>query len=490
MTSQVPSPERVSVANRLERLPVCGWHRRLCALLIGAFMFEFIDLYTFAFSAPALVVHLGFTVPHIGAITAAAGVGSFGGAFVGGWAAGRVGRKPTLIACLLLFSLPSLLNAVVSTPEWFVILRFLTGIGYQGMTVVGGILLSELVPGRVRGRAFAWANTLGGLGPVLLAWLAFAVVPHFDWGWRLLYVLGGLGVVLIVPLLRHLPESPRWLESRGATDRADATTSQIEAAVRAAGHALPDAPASADSAPRETADADPRETTAPDSRETTVSNRDYGIGALFRHGYGKRFVVTCALWTLGVVGYFGFTAWLSTLLKLHGYDLSDGALITAVITSVGMLGLLASALVTDRWQRRYSLAAIATVLGITALLFTAGNSTAVVLGFGCVLQVLFQMTVPLTQAYSVEVFPTRLRSIGSGWASSSGRLGNILGAFAITAILGSFGSSAVFYFIAALMFLLAVTMAFFGESTTGSLENNASRRQPAPDPAPPLADMV
>ncbi|WP_431955447.1 MFS transporter [Nocardia lijiangensis] len=431
--------------------------------MIGAFMFEFIDLYTFAFSAPALIEHLGFTVRDVGTITAAAGIGSFIGAFAGGWAAGRFGRKPALVACLVMFSAPSLVNAVVSTPESFLILRFLTGIGYQGMTVVGAVLLTELVPGRVRGRAIAWVITIAGIGPTLLAWLAFALVPNFEWGWRALYVIGGLGLLLVVPFLRHLPESPRWLESRANLARADSIMTGIEEAVRAAGHTITPLPASM---PAQSATAKP------------AHDRGSGIRALFREGFGKRFVVTCALWIFGVVAYFGFTSWLSTLLKLQGYDLGQSTLITAVITTVGLLGFFASTVVTDRWQRKYSLAVVGTVLGIVALLFTAGNSTAYVLAIGCLLQVLFQVVAPITQTYSAEVFPTRFRSIGSGWASASARIGNILGALAITAILDHWGIPAVFYFIAALMFILAIVMASLGESTSGSLERSDELADP------------
>ncbi len=429
----------------------------VCALMIGAFMFELIDLYSFAFSAPALIEHHGFTVRDVGAITAATGIGSFVGAFAGGWAAGRFGRKPALVACLVLFSAPSLINAAVSAPEWFLVLRFLTGIGYQGMTVVGAVLLTELVPGRVRGRAIAWVITIAGVGPTLLAWLAFALVPNFDWGWRALFVLGGLGLVLVVPFLRHLPESPRWLESRAHLARADSIMNDIEEAVRAAGHTIAPVPAPAP---------------AKSATSTQVDDRGSGIRALFREGHGRRFVVTGALWTLGVVAYFGFTGWLSTLLKLQGYDLGQSTLITAVVTTVGLLGFFASTVVTDRWQRKYSLAVVGTVLGVVALLFTAGSSTSYVLAIGCVLQVLFQLVVPLTQTYSAEVFPTRFRSIGSGWASASARIGNIVGAFAITAILDHWGIPAVFYFIAALMFILAMVMVSLGESTSGSLERS------------------
>lgn len=459
VTSVSLPPLRVPVSDRLERLPVSRWHRVVCALVVGAFMFEFIDLYTFAFSAPALIVHLGFTVRDVGTVTAAAGIGSFVGAFAGGWAAGRFGRKPTLVVCLLMFSVPSLLNAAASTPALFLVLRFLTGIGCQGMTVVGAVLLAEFVPSRVRGRAIAWVITVAGIGPTLLAWLAFALVPNVEWGWRPLYVVGGLGLLLALPFRRYLPESPRWLESRGNVLHADSVMTDIENAVRAAGHTITPLPASASAQPASSAPAD---------------NRGSGIRALFREGYGKRFVVAGALWILGVVAFFGFTGWLSTLLKLKGYDLGQTTLITAVITTVGILGFFASTVVTDRWQRRYSLAVVAVLLGIVALLFTAGQSTAYVMGVGCVLQVLFQMIAPLTQTYSVEVFPTRFRSIGSGWVTASARLGNILGIFAITAILDHFGIPAVFYFIAALLFILAMVMVFFGESTRGSLERSGS----------------
>ncbi|QSE93740.1 MFS transporter [Rhodococcus pseudokoreensis] len=438
---------------RLERLPLSRWHRMICALIAGALVFEFIDLYAFSFSAPALLVHQGFTVPNIGSITAATGVGAFLGAFVGGWAADRWGRKPVLMVLLVVFSLPCLVNAFVSTPDMFLILRFITAIGYQGTSVAAIVLLAEIFPGAIRGRAIAWAIAISGLGPITLTWIAYLLVPNYGWGWRALFVVGGMGLFLMIPFGRCLPESPRWLESRGRLDRADDVMGNIEAAVRRDGHELCEPIAVAI------------------ERPAGEAGRESGLRALIRGGYGKRFIVTCSLWILGVVGYFGFTAWLSTLLKLKGYSLGEAALITAIITTVGMLGLLTSTVVADRWERKYTLAVVAVLICAVAVIFTTSDSTAILIGLGCILQVLFHVTVPLTNAYSSEVFPTQFRSVGSGWASSSSRIANIFAPLVISSLIVGYGISAVFYFIAAVMAVMALVMALFGESTKGvSLE--------------------
>ncbi|MDQ8706152.1 MFS transporter [Streptomyces sp. LHD-70] len=456
------SSAAVEVASRLERLPLSRWHKTIVALLAGALVFEYMDLYSFAFT-PALMEHEGFTVQDVAIITGATAAGTFFGAGIGGRLADRFGRKPVLLACVATYSLGSLLNAVVADPIYFLALRFVTALGFQGMNVVTVVLLAELMPARVRGRAQAWAVGCGAVGPMVMAWLGFFVVPNIEWGWRLLYVVGGLGIVLFVVLQRHLPESPRWLVSAGHHVRAETTLRAIEDEITRQGHVLP----------------------PPDAAPTPPAEDDdsgAGLRALAKAGYGGRFAVTSAIFTLGVVSYFGFNYWVSTLLKLRGFDLHHTTLYTAIIVTVGMLGPLAATFFADRWQRKHILAGIGAALGILSLLFTLASSTVAAITLACVLSFVFQLSVPLTLTYTSEVFPTRFRSTGLGWANSIARVANVIAAQVISALLLGFGIAAVFYFVAALMFTFALLISVFGIRTRGiSLEEvNEARAETTP----------
>ena len=97
----------------------------------------------------------------------------------------------------------------------------------------------------MRGKYQAYAIVIGICGTPATNLLASAVVPLTDWSWRLVYVWGSLGMLVLL-LIRRLPESPRWYESRGEYDRADAVLRDIEARVAAERGPLPE-PAAAGS---------------------------------------------------------------------------------------------------------------------------------------------------------------------------------------------------------------------------------------------------
>ncbi|MGW6482242.1 MFS transporter [Streptomyces sp. NPDC055059] len=449
---------------RLERLPLSRWHRTIVVLLAGALVFEYMDLYSFAFTAPALMKHEGFTVHDVASITGATGIGTLVGAGTGGWLANRFGRRPVLLACVVTYSLCSLLNAVVADPTGFLVLRFATAVGFQGMNVVTVVLLTELMPAPVRGRALAWAVACGGAGPVLMAWLGFLVVPRVDWGWRVLYVVGALALALFVVILRRLPESPRWLESVGDHERAEVTMRAIEEQIVRQGRPLP--PIEAEPA-----------------RPHVAADTGTGVLALIRAGYGRPFSVTSVIWTLGIVAYFGFNYWVSTLLALRGYDLEQTTLYTAIIVTAGVLGPLAATSFADRWQRKHILVGVGACLSVLALLSTLADSTVTTIALACLLSFGFQLAVPPTSTYASEVLPTRFRSTGVGWATSFARIANVVAAQVISALLLAFETDSVFYLVAALEAAFALAVGLFGIRTRELTLEDVSASEAATAPA-------
>jgi len=213
-----------NAANRLDRLPIGRFHKTMLVTLAFAYFFEFADINSFATTAPKLIKLWGLTVNQIAYVTSLSFVGMFIGSLVASWIADRAGRKTALFATTLFFSVFSLLSAFTWDTFSLGVCRVLTSAGLSAMTVVAVIYLSEMYPAAVRGKYQAYAIVIGICGTPATNLLASAIVPLTDWSWRLVYVWGALGA-LVLFLIRRLVESPRWYESRGEYERADAVLS-------------------------------------------------------------------------------------------------------------------------------------------------------------------------------------------------------------------------------------------------------------------------
>ena len=169
--------------------------------------------------APVLAKEFGLGTLGKSMVIAAGFAGMFIGANVLSIAADRLGRRRVFILNLLVYSLFSFAAAFSPNIETFLVLRVLAGIGLGAELVLVDTYLAEFMPARVRGRMTAWAYTIGFLGVPLAALLGGKLVARHELlgidGWRWLLLFGGLGAVFVLAVRTMLPESPRWLESRG-----------------------------------------------------------------------------------------------------------------------------------------------------------------------------------------------------------------------------------------------------------------------------------
>ena len=227
----------MTVLARLDRLPWSSHQRRIVCTLALCFAFELADINTFAYAAPAVRSYLGISVRDISLITSAGFTGMFLGATFGGRLAERFGRRRSLRAAVLCFSVFSLLNAVCTSAGTLLAARFATGTGLGAMTVVAVTYLAELVPAAQRGRLQSATLALGLLGIPAMSFFSRAVVGLGANGWRLVFLFGGVGLLALLPVSR-LPESPHWLLSRGRAEEAERVLRGIEAVV-ARRHELP-----------------------------------------------------------------------------------------------------------------------------------------------------------------------------------------------------------------------------------------------------------
>lgn len=434
--------QHANALNRLNRLPIARFHRFTLFAVSFAYFFEFADINSFATTAPQLIKLWGVTVDQVAYVTSLSFVGMFFGSIIASTIADRWGRKNALVLTTAWFGVFSF-AAVFS---WDIVslgvFRVLTSAGLSAMTVVAVIYVNELYPAANRGKYQAYAIVIGICGTPVTNLIASVVVPLGDWAWRLVYLWGALGVLLVV-FTRRLKESPRWYESRGEHAQADAVLREIEAQVAAEKGPLPEP--------------------APPIAEAPVAKAPLRL--LLRRKYLLPTLLLTVLWVTQTIGFFGYSSWAPTLLAKEGFSVEKSVFYVALTTVGAPLGSYLAALVTDRFERKWCLVAFGAVIALCGLLYGLTFDPVLIVVFGFLVNMFERGYTALGYAYSPELFDTRGRSLGTGVSYGLGRLSNAAGPLIVAGLYNGSGYRSVFFFIAGTWLAGAVVLAAFGPRT-------------------------
>ncbi|MDR5832281.1 MFS transporter [Caballeronia sp. LP006] len=385
--------------------------KMLIALVGIGSMLEFWDAYLIGFIMAFLIKPWGLTYGIMGAVLFASGGGAIIGAAVWGALADRFGRKPVFVASLLVLGAASV--ALAFTPErgwiYMAVLRVVIGFCSAGYFIQIA-LVQEFTPPKRRGMltGVVSAITTGGLllGALSGAWLIPAI------GWRWTFVLGAAPAAIALIGALRVPESPRWLSLHGRRDDAR----------RAVAWARGD-----DSFEFDRAIAPP------------AATRSW-----FDIFQCPRNVVTTALVNIGLIsGYYGIVLWAPTLMS----QIQSLAPVTASKVMIGfsLLGIvsrLAAAALADRIGRRKTggFFALASAIALVFAGYIGHGDLFSPSLFWLPLLVAFVFadgSLSVCAAYSTEVWPSRLRGSGAGFAGLAGSVGKILGPLGLALTAGS-----------------------------------------------------
>ncbi len=232
-----------TISARLDRLPATRAVWKLIVLLSLGFFFEIYDLLFSGYIAPGLV-RSGILTSTTAGLFGTSGVASFiaalfSGLFVGtiacGFLADRFGRRAIFTYALLWYVVANTVMLLQTSALGLNTWRFISGLGIGVELITIGTYMSELAPKHLRGRAFAICQAVGFSAVPVVAFLSYLLVPRTPFGiagWRWVVLLGGSSALMIWWFRRNLPESPRWLASKGRLEEADAVLSQLEAKVQ------------------------------------------------------------------------------------------------------------------------------------------------------------------------------------------------------------------------------------------------------------------
>jgi MFS transporter, putative metabolite:H+ symporter len=449
-----------SIAARLERLPATPalW-RRLALLSLGGF-FEFYDMFLSAYVAPGLVrAHiLTTTTPGLFGTHGIAGfvAALFAGLFIGtalfGFVADRFGRRTIFTASLLWYSAASAVMAFQNSAFGLDLWRFIAGIGVGVELVTIDTFIAELVPSRMRGRAFAFNQVIQFCAIPVVALLAWLLVPRTALGldgWRIVVLIGSAGAVIVWWIRLGLPESPRWLVEHGRGREADEIVSRFEAEI---------GPFAALSSPA-----------SGEGDASEVQEARWPQSSLLEIWQAPYFVRTLMLVIFNLfqtVGFYGFSNWVPTLLMKQGVAFTASLEYTFVIAIAAPFGPLLAWVLSDRVERKWLIVAAALAIAAFGLAFAQMRAPLTLIVFG-VLVTLSNNTMSFSfHAYQAELYPTRIRAAAVGFVYSWSRLSTVFSAFLIGFVLGRFGTSGVFALIAASMTVVALAIGTLGPRTS------------------------
>src|SRR5579872_7044704 len=226
----------VNAGARLDRLPISSFHYRIFALVGAGMFFDGYDLYVAGGVLASTVQSKFSTVPQNLQFISLTFVGMTIGSLVTGFVGDKFGRRFTYQINLLIFGFASLAAAFSQDMTQLIICRFVQGLGLGAEIVVGYSTMTEFVPPKSRGRWMALMAFIVVAGFPATSIISTFIIPSF--GWRPMFVIAGVGALIVWYLRKKLPESPRWLETNGRTGEAEALMQAIEREA-AAGRPLP-----------------------------------------------------------------------------------------------------------------------------------------------------------------------------------------------------------------------------------------------------------
>jgi MFS transporter, putative metabolite:H+ symporter len=392
----------------LDDMPLRRQHVALLAVLAVAVTIDLMKPITLSFVAPGMAREYGLKSPAnphgglpVSLLPLVAITGTVVGSLVWGALADRIGRRSSVLFSAMLFVTTAICGAMPGF-GWNLLMCFIMGAAVGGMLPVAFALMAETIPARHRGWLMVLIGGNAAGAYAITSWLAGALTPHFSW--RILWLIGLPTGLLLIALNRWIPESPRYLLATGRKAEAERTMAYYGATV------ITD------------------ENSEPPQARARVQE---GFAQVLRRPFlGITLAASVLALGTGLVTY-GFQLWIPTNLQHLGlgavnsdYMIRDAALISLPVTFL-------AALIYGFWSSRKTIAVLSALTTVSLLGFAVGGNSLAHnhLLFSALLVVPLAGVSSVTaaiSAYACELYPTRVRSRGTGIISGMTKAGGVL----------------------------------------------------------------
>jgi len=371
---------------------------RLFAIFGLVWMADAMQVLSIGFTAPSIARTFGIGVPQALETGTAFFIGMLLGAFGFGRLADRIGRRPVLMAAVLVDACFGVASAFAPDFHWLLALRFLTGIGVGGTLPVDYTMMAEFLPSDRRGRWLVMLESFWAVGTIALAVLALVALRWDADAWRLIFFVTGLPALAGVVLRLYVPESPMYLNRNGKAQQARSVLERV-ARVNGSAQAIP-----------------------PLLPEAPVRG---ALKALFAGTLRRRSLALFAAWGLTSIAYYGVFVYLPVRLSAQGFGFMRGQEFLIVLALVQLPGFALSAYGVERWGRKPTLVGFLLLSAAGCMAYSFGSATALVVGSTLLMSFALLGTWGALYAFTPEVYPTELRASGMGMAGAVARFGGL-----------------------------------------------------------------
>ena len=376
-----------------------SFHGRLlfwCALII---VFDGYDLVIYGVVLPALMQDWGLSAVEAGFLGSCALFGMMLGALFFGPLSDRIGRRKTIMTCVILFSGFTVINAFARTPTEFALCRFIAGLGIGGVMPNVVALMNEYAPKKIRSTLVALMFSGYSIGGMLSAGLGMLLIPY--WGWQSVFLVAAIPLLVLPFLVRQLPESLNFLLRSGQS-------AQAQRLLQCASGAY--------------------QPLAEDHLSVAQGHRQpVSILQLLQEG---RRLPTLMLWLAFfccLLMVYALSSWLPKLMNSAGYGLNSSLAFLLVLNFGAIFGAIGGGWLGDRIGLSRVLLAFFALGALSLSLLALQSPLWVLYGLIAIAGASTIGTQILANACAVQFYPAHIRSTGLGWAMGIGRIGAIIG---------------------------------------------------------------
>ncbi len=432
-----------SATEWLDNQKVSGFHYVIIALSFLVLVFDGYDSQILPYIMPQAIKEWNLTPVVAGSMASYGFIGLMIGTTLFGMISDAWGRKKALMLAIADFSIFSGAAYFAPSFEIFCALRFLAGIGMGGAMPITITMVSEYAPARIRGKAVTAMFSGFTVGWIVAALAAMGIVPAF--GWRIVLLLGVLPILLIPILAIYLPESIRFLAGKGRFNEAIKEMRRIEKATGAKPTAW-----------------------KPEHFGVAKAQVKGSIKDLFTSKFALMTVLISLTYFFNLLTVYGLSSWLPTLLVNKGFSLVKSysfGMVQAVMASIGALII---GIAIDAFGRKKTMIP-AYILGAVSIIFFSQADSYTAMMIAAAFTGFFIIGAQTAQhVITGETFPTSIRSTGTGFVYSMGRLGSfvapLLGGAMVAA---NFSFTSFFLLFAIFPLVCAATFAFYKVSGQG-----------------------
>ncbi|CAJ1002136.1 MULTISPECIES: aromatic acid/H+ symport family MFS transporter [Brevibacillus] len=378
-----------------------------------------------------------------GAIGSYALVGMLVGAICVGTVTDMIGRKKTLAFCVSLFSIMMGFAAMAPSPDMFGLFRFLGGIALGGVIPTASALTIEYSPVERRSLMYAVMYTGYPVGGLLGALLSMYFLQ--DFGWRFLFWLGAVPILLVPFILTYLPESISFLLAKNRREEAEQIAARYNIPLDTIGAYQPD-------------------------QANEGKGKFASVAALFAKQNIRATICFWIAFFMGLLMIYGLSTWLPKMMKEAGYPLGSSLGFLFMLNLSAAVGALLAGRAADRWGSQKIISISYLLAGVSMALLSVKSSMPVVYalvglaGFGTI------GTTLIMNAYISKYFSADNRATALGWAIGFGRIGAISGPVLIGLFMSwNMGPSWNFYTFAIAGIIASVMVLFIPKHRDGNI---------------------